>query len=79
MRSLRSEISNRIRDSNRSGGSLQCEKEKIIAIHKIPGKVIKKNRKAMIKNSWQQQKSPDLMSAAVQPLGARSSGKWRAI
>jgi hypothetical protein len=37
-------------DCARPGGSFTCQKGKIIAIQKIPGKVIKKNRKAMIRN-----------------------------
>jgi hypothetical protein len=37
-------------DCNRPGGSFACQKAKIIAIEKVPGKVIKKNRKAMIRN-----------------------------
>lgn len=37
-------------DCNRLGGSFTCQKAKIIGIKKVPGKVIKKNRKAMIKN-----------------------------
>jgi hypothetical protein len=31
------------------GRSFACPKAKIIAIHKIPGKVIKRNQKAMLK------------------------------
>jgi hypothetical protein len=37
-------------DCNRSGGSFACRRAKIIAIKKVPGKVIMKNRKAMIRN-----------------------------
>jgi hypothetical protein len=45
-------------DNNRPGGSFACQKAKIIAIQKIPGKVIKKNNKAMMKRAWQQQPKP---------------------
>ncbi|WP_029084347.1 hypothetical protein [Bradyrhizobium sp. th.b2] len=34
-------------DANKSGISFACPKARIIAIHKVPGKVIKKNRKIM--------------------------------
>jgi hypothetical protein len=34
-------------DCNRPGGSFACPKAKVIAIQKIPGKVIKKNKKLM--------------------------------
>ena len=37
-------------DCNRPGGSFTCEKAEIIAIRSIPGKVIKKARKAMIRH-----------------------------
>jgi hypothetical protein len=37
-------------DCNRPGGSFACRRAKIIAIKKVPGNVIMKNRKAMIRN-----------------------------
>lgn len=37
-------------DCNVTGGSFACQKAKVVAIKKIPGKVIKKHRKAMIHN-----------------------------
>lgn len=40
-------------DCARPGGSFTCQKAKIIAIQKVSGKVIKKNRKAMIRNLHQ--------------------------
>jgi hypothetical protein len=40
-------------DCNRPGGSFSCPKAKIIAIKKIPGKVIKKNQKLMRRASQQ--------------------------
>jgi hypothetical protein len=46
-------------DCKRLGGSFACQKAKIIAIQKIPGKVIKKNNKAMLKQAWQQEKKPN--------------------
>ena len=40
-------------DCDRPGGSFACEKAKIIAIQKIPGKVIKKNKKLMLQRAHQ--------------------------
>jgi hypothetical protein len=37
-------------DCTRPGGSFACQKAKITAIQKVSGKVIQKNRKAMIRN-----------------------------
>ncbi|MCU1287757.1 MAG: hypothetical protein JWO13_4107 [Acidobacteriales bacterium] len=34
-------------DCTEPGVSIACQKAKIVAIHKIPGKVIKKNQKRM--------------------------------
>jgi hypothetical protein len=45
-------------DCNRPGGSFRCEQAKIIAIQKIPGKVVKKNKKAMLKKAWELQSKP---------------------
>jgi hypothetical protein len=42
-------------DCNVPGGSFACQKARVIAIKKIPGKVIKKHRKAMLKNAFRQQ------------------------
>src|SRR5258708_6084187 len=39
-------------DCNVPGGSFACQKARVIAIKKIPGKVIKKHRKAMLKNAF---------------------------
>ena len=36
-------------DCTEPGTSIACQKARIIAIHKIPGKVIKKNRKRMMR------------------------------
>jgi hypothetical protein len=36
-------------DCKRPGGSFACPRAKIIAIQKIPGKVIQKNRKLMVR------------------------------
>ncbi len=38
-------------DCNKPGGSFACVRAKVIAIRKIPGKVIKKNRKMMLRRS----------------------------
>ena len=35
------------------GGSFACQRAKVIAIKKIPGKIIKKHRKAIIRNMHQ--------------------------
>jgi Rifampin ADP-ribosyl transferase len=40
-------------DCNRLGGSFACPRAKVIAIRKIPGKVIKKNKKAMLQRAHQ--------------------------
>jgi hypothetical protein len=40
-------------DCNRPGGSFVCPRAKIIAIQKIPGKVIKKNKKLMLRANRQ--------------------------
>ena len=40
-------------DCEREGGSFACSRAKITAIQKIPGKVIKKNKKAMLKRAHQ--------------------------
>ena len=46
-------------DCNIPGLSFACPKAKIIAIQKIPGKVIKKNRKAFLKNALSRQQKAD--------------------
>lgn len=43
-------------DCQRPGGSFACAKAKVIALKKVPGKVIKKNRKALIRHMHQMEK-----------------------
>jgi hypothetical protein len=40
-------------DCNRPGGSFACPRAKVTAIRKIQGKVIKKNKKAMLRRADQ--------------------------
>jgi hypothetical protein len=44
-------------DDTRPGSSFACPKARIIAIHKIPGKVIKKHQKAMMKRAHELEKA----------------------
>jgi hypothetical protein len=56
-------------DDQQPGGSFACPTARIIAIHKIPGKVIKKNQKTMIKRAHELERE----RAAK---GILPDGKW---